>query len=114
MKAKYMMNLDKIIFEVSTTDYEKNIENVTKALVNLQKYYEIENGFMFSKPMSRFGWTFFKLWLKPNLHSKIDEHFSDMIKKAKGSKQNEKFHNFMSDFFLSKDCSVKLKLIEED
>ncbi len=108
------MNINKIIFEISTTDYEKNIENVTKALANLQKYYEIENGFLFGKPISRFGWTFFKLWLNPNLHFKIDEHFSDMIKKAKGSKQNEKFHNFMSDFFLSKDCSVKLKLIEED
>ncbi len=109
MKTKCkMMNLNKIILEISTTDYEKNIENVTKALVNLQKYYEIENGFLFSKPISRFGWTFFKLWLNPNLHSKIDEHFSDMIKKAKGSKQNEKFRNFMSDFFLSKDCSVKL------
>ena len=75
--------------------------------------YKIENGFLFNKPVSRFGWTFFKLWLKPNLHSKIDEHFSDMIKKTKGRKQNEKFCNFMSDFFLSKGCSVKLKLIEE-
>jgi len=36
-----------------------------------------------------------------------------MIKKAKGRKQNEKFLNFISDFFLSKGCSVKLKLIEE-
>ena len=114
MKAKYkIMTLNEIIFEISITDYEKNIENVTKALDDLQKHYKIENGFLFSKPMSRFGWTFFKLWLKPNLHSKIDEHFSDMIKKAKGRKQNEKFCNFMSDFFLSKGCSVKLKLIEE-
>ena len=109
-----IMNPDKIIFEVSTTDYEKNFKNLSKVLDDLQKYYEIEDGFLFSKPMSRFGWTFFKLWLKPNLHLKINEHFSDMIKKAKGSKQNEKFRNFMSDFFLSKDCSVKLKLIEED
>lgn len=115
MKVKYkMMNLNKIIFEVSTIDYDLNFKNVSQVLDDLQKYYEIENGFLFSKPMSRFGWTFFKLWLKPNLHSKIDEHFSDMIRKAKGSKQNEKFRNFMSDFFLSKGCNVKLKLIEED
>jgi len=105
------MTLNEIIFEISIADNEKKIENVTKALDDLQKHYEIKNGFRFSKPMSRFGWTFFKLWLKPNLHSKIDEHFSDMIKKAKGRKQN--FLNFMSDFFLSKGYSVKLKLIEE-
>ena len=102
-----------IIFEVSTTNYDKDIEFVTNALEDLQKLCETENGYKFSKPVSRFGWTFFKLWLKPNLHSKIDEHFSDMIKKAKGRKQNEKFLNFMSDFFLSKGFSVKLKLIEE-
>ena len=61
MKAKYMiMTLNEIIFEISITDYEKNIKNVTKALDDLQKHYKIEDGFLFSKPMSRFGWTFFK------------------------------------------------------
>ncbi len=103
-----------IIFEVSTTNYEKDIELVTKALEDLQKLCDIDNGYKFSKPVSRFGWTFFKLWIKPNLHLKIDAEFSDMIKKAKGRKQNEKFSNFMSDFFASKECSVKLKITEED
>jgi len=64
--------------------------------------------------VSRFGWTFFKLWITPNLHLKIDEEFSDMIKKAKGRKQNEKFTNFMSDFFTSRECNVKLKIAKED
>ena len=104
----------KIIFEVSTTNYDKDIEFVTNALEELQKLCETDNGYQFSKPMSRFGWTFFKLWIKPNLLLKIDEKFSDMIKKAKGSKHNEKFSNFMSDYFTSKDCTVKLKIIEED
>ena len=104
----------KIIFEVSTTNYDKDIEFVTTALDDLQKLCETDNGYQFSKPMSRFGWTFFKLWIKPNLFLKINEKFSDMIKKTKGSKQNEKFTNFMSDFFSSKECNVKLKLTEED
>ena len=104
----------KIIFEVSTTNYDKDIEFVTTALEDLQKLCEINDGYQFSKPMSRFGWTFFKLWIKPNLLLKIDEKFSDMIKKAKGSKQNEKFTNFMSDFFASRECNVKLKFTEED
>ncbi|MEE9511500.1 MAG: hypothetical protein V3V38_00440 [Nitrosopumilaceae archaeon] len=103
-----------IIFEVSTTNYDKDIEFVTNALEDLQKLCETENGYKFSKPVSRFGWTFFKLWITPNLHLKIDAEFSDMIKKAKGRKQNEKFTNFMSDFFASKECSVKLKITEED
>ncbi len=103
-----------IIFEVSTTNYDKDIEFVTNALEDLQKLCETKNGFKFGKPVSRFGWTFFKLWITPNLHLKIDAEFSDMIKKAKGRKQNEKFTNFMSDFFASKECSVKLKITEED
>ena len=103
-----------IIFEVSTTNYEKDIELVTKALEDLQKLCDIDNGYKFSKPVSRFGWTFFKLWITPNLHLKIDAEFSDMIKKAKGRKQNEKFTNFMSDFFASKECNVKLKIAKED
>ncbi len=103
-----------ILFEISTTDYEKNKEFVTKALDDLQKLCEINDGYQFSQPTSRFGWTFFKLWLKPNLFLKIDENFSDKIKKAKGRKQNVKFSNFMTDFFVSNGCDVKLKLIEED
>ncbi len=103
-----------IIFEVSTTNYDKDIEFVTNALEDLQKLCDIDNGYKFSKPVSRFGWTFFKLWITPNLHLKIDEEFSDMIKKAKGRKQNEKFTNFMSDFFASKECNVKLKIAKED
>ena len=104
----------KNIFEVSTTDYEKNKELVSKALEDLQKLCETIDGYQFSQPMSRFGWTFFKLWIKPNLFLKIDENFSDKIKHAKGSKQNEKFTNFMTDFLVSSGCDVKLKLIEED
>jgi len=103
-----------IIFEVSTTNYDEDIELVTNALEDLQKLCDIDNGFKFGKPVSRFGWTFFKLWITPNFFFKIDEEFSDMIKKAKGRKQNEKFTNFMSDFFSSKECSVKLKITEED
>ena len=102
------------IFEISTTDYKKNKEFVSKALEDLQNLCEIKDGYLFSKPMSRFGWTFFKLWLKPNLFLKINENYSDMIKKAKGNKQNQKFSNFLADFFLSNGCDVKLKLIEED
>jgi hypothetical protein len=35
-----------------------------------------------------------------------------MIKKAKGSKSEEKFTNFLSDYFQSQGCKAKIKLIE--
>lgn len=40
--------------------------------------------------------------------------FSDMIDKSKGRKNDEKFTNFMIDFFNSRDCKIKLKLLESD
>ena len=104
----------KTIFEVSSKDYEKDKELVKKALTELENLCEVSDSYEFSKPMSRFGWTFFKLWLKPALFQKIDEKFADMIKKAKGNKHDEKLTNFMTDFFSSRGCNVKLKLLETD
>ena len=42
----------------------------------------------------------------------MEDEFADMIKKSKGGKPAEKFIDFLSKFFESNDCNVKLKLIE--
>lgn len=104
--------MTQVIFEVGTTNYEDDKLSIIKALSHLQTHCEVSDGYELAKPISRFGWTFFKLWLKPNLLLQIEEKFPDMIKKAKGHSHNEKFTNFMSDFFSSRGCSVKLKLLE--
>ena len=104
----------KTVFEVSTTQYDEDKIIIIKALSHLQTLCEISDAYQLGKPVSRFGWTFFPLWLKPNLLTKIDEKFTDMIKKAKGSKSDEKFTNFMTDFFQSRGCKIKLKLVETD
>jgi len=46
--------------------------------------------------------------------TKIEEKFSDMIKKSKGRKNDDKLTNFMIDFFESRDCKIKLKLVGSD
>ena len=68
------------------------------------------NGYVLSEPTSKFGWTFFKIAFKPNLQNGIEEKFSDMISKYRWSNQQEKFVKFMSDYFHSRDCDVKVKL----
>lgn len=103
----------KIIFEVGTTQYEEDKMSMIKALSHLQTLCETPDAYQLGKPISRFGWTFFSLWLKPNLITQIEERFSDMISKSKGRKNDEKFTNFMVDFFNSRDCKIKLKLVEE-
>lgn len=102
----------KTVLEISAINYDQEKECITKALDELQNLCKVEGGYHLSNPMSRFGWTFFKIWLRPNLLFCINEKFADMIKKSKGQKSEEKFSRFMSDFFESRGCNVKLKLVE--
>ena len=68
------------------------------------------NGYSLSEPSTKFGWTFFKLAFKPNLQNGIEEKFSDMISKYQWSDQSQKFVKFMTDYFNSKGCDVKIKM----
>jgi len=104
----------KTIFEISTTQYDEDKIQIIKALSHLQTLCEVSDAYHLGKPISRFGWTFFPLLLKPTLLTRLEEKFSDMIKKAKGRKTDEKLTNFMIDFFESRGCKIKLKLVESD
>ena len=101
-------------FQISSTRYDDDKIIIIKALSHLQTLCEIADGYQLGNPVTRFGWTFVPLWIKPNLLSKIEEKFSDMIKKSKGRKNEEKITNFMINFFESRDCKIKLKLVEVD
>jgi len=81
-------------------------------MLDLEKLCEIEHSFHIGSPMSRFGWTFFELMIKTSLINGIDKKFSDMIRRAKGTKQNEKLTNFLADFFASRGCQIKLKILD--
>jgi hypothetical protein len=100
------------VFEISSIDYLEDKRLINNALSDMAAQCGLQNDFEFGNPVSRFGWTFFKLWIKTNLQSQINEKFFDMIKKAKGSKSEEKFTNFLSDYFQSQGCKAKIKLIE--
>jgi hypothetical protein len=102
------------IFQISSTQYDEDKILIIKALSHIQTLCEISDGYQLGKPVTKFGWTFVPLMIKSNLLFKIEEKFSDMIKKSKGRKNNEKLTNFMIDFFESRDCKLKLKLVESD
>ena len=70
------------------------------------------NGYLLSQPSSKFGWSFFKLSLKPELENAIREEFSEMIDRYRWSNKNEKFTKFMSDYFRSKGCELELKKVD--
>ena len=99
------------IFEIASTSYDDDLFKIKKALSHLQTTCEITDGYLLGEPTSKFGWTFCQLLLKPAFSSNIEKKFADMIQKYKG-KQEEKYTDFMQDFFLARDCKIKLKLLE--
>ena len=102
-----------VYFEISTTKYDEDIKIIQLALTKMSALCNIDKGFMFGKPISKFGWTFFQLIIEQELCFEIESKFSDMIKKCKGSKQDEKFTEFISRYFESKGCNVKVKMVKD-
>ena len=70
------------------------------------------NGYAFSEPSSKFGWTFFKLSFRPNLQNGIEEKFADMLNKYRLNTQSQKFTKFMTDYFQSKGCNIRIKMLD--
>ena len=100
-------------FEISTTKYKEDIKLVQVTMSKMAAVWNIAVGFKFGEPTSRFGWTFFQLLIDQDLYSGIEDKFSDMIKKSKVNNADEKFLNFMSRYFETRGCSVKLKMIND-
>jgi len=69
------------------------------------------NGYSLSEPSSKFGWTFFKLSFNSNLQNGIEEKFADMLNKYKLNNQSQKFTQFIADYFQTKGCKVKIKML---
>ena len=102
-----------VYFEISTSKYEEDIKIIQIALTKMSALCNVDKGFMFGEPISKFGWTFFQLIIEQELYFEIESKFSDMIKKCKGSKQDEKFIEFISRYFESKGCNVKVKIVKD-
>ena len=100
-------------FEISTTKYKEDIKLVHVAMSKMAAVCNIAAGFKFGEPTSRLGWTFFQLLIDQDLYSGIEDKFSDMIEKSKGNNADEKFLNFMSSYFETRGCSVKLKMTND-
>ena len=99
-------------FEIGTTNYEEDIKTMQLAMTKMAAVCNIATGFRFGDPTSKFGWTFFQLFMDQELYVAIEDKFADMIKKTKGDKPDEKFINFLGMYFESKGCNVKVKVVK--
>ena len=102
-----------VIFEVSTTKYETDKELVVSVMKDLQSFCGVSDGFLLSNPMEKFGWTFFKILFKSDLLSGMQEKFGTQILNTKGKTFQEKFSDFVIKFFESKNCKIRMKLVED-
>ena len=102
-----------VIFEVSTTKYETDKELVTLVMKDLQSSCGVTDGFLLSNPVEKFGWTFFKILFKNELLAGMQEKFGTHMINAKGKAFQEKFTDFVTKFFESKNCKIRMKLVED-
>jgi len=101
------------VFELSTTKYDKDLQLIEVAMNKVSALCNIDKGFKFGEPVSCFGWTFFSIFIDQELYFGIQDKFTDLIKRSKGDKQHEKFANFLSSYFESRGCNVKVKLTKD-
>ena len=97
------------VFELSTTKYDKDSPLLEVAMNKVASLGNIDKGFKFGEPVSHFGWTFFSIIIDQELYFGIQDKFTDLIKRSKGDKQHGKFANFLSSYFESHGCNVKVK-----
>lgn len=107
------MSTRSIVFEISTTKYETDNELVTSVMKDLQLSCGISDGFLLGSPIEKFGWTFFKILFKNELLVGIQEKFGTQIMNTKGNAFQEKFSDFVTKFFESKNCKIRMKLVED-
>src|SRR5207249_901433 len=112
MRAIFM-NGRSTILEIATTKYETDRELVSSAMDSLQTLCGIKDGFLISNPMERFGWAFFKILFKVELLLAMQQKLADQIAISKGKKHEDKFINFLINFFEYNNCKVKVKLLED-
>ncbi len=100
----------KLVLEVGSTNYADDLLLIKKSLSHIETLVGSYNGYSISEPTSKFGWTFFKLAFKVDLQSAIEEKFSNMICNYPSNNPSQKFAKFISDYFNSKGCKVKIKI----
>ena len=101
-----------IVLEIGTKNYSDDALAIKKAMSHLESLVGGYAGYIISEPSTKFGWTFFKLAFKANLQTGIEKEFSDMLQKYRWSDQSQKFAKFMEDYFNSRNCKVKVKIVD--
>jgi len=69
--------------EICTTKYDDDIQSLKLEMNKLAAECNLDGGFKIGEPISKFGWTFFEMFVQNDLYYGIEDKFSDLIKKCK-------------------------------
>ena len=97
-------------FELSTRSYEKEIPLVRKAMIDLEGFCKIQDGYTIGEPFTKAGWTFFTIKLSHELASFIEK--SGLMKGAAGYRIGEQLTNFLGHYLESKGVQARIKKID--
>ena len=101
-----------VSLEVAGHDYTGDKLAIKMALSHMESLIGIYNGYSAGPPSERFGWTFFTLSISPEFQAGIESKFADMLAGyAKESDPGKRLALFLSDYFKSRNCDVRIKTI---
>ena len=100
------------LFQLSTRNYDKEINLVKKAMEELESICKVKNGYEIGEPVSKVGWTFFNIQLSSEMTSVIEK--SGMMEGALGFRISEQLKNFLGHFLETKGSQVRIKKIDYD
>ena len=100
----------KPLFELSTRIYDKEIELVKKAMIDLESICNVKDGYEIGEPFTKAGWTFFNLQISSELSDIIEK--SGMLEGALGYRISEQLKNFLGHFLESKGSQIRIKKID--
>lgn len=109
-----MPQAEGISFEIAGHDYTGDKLSIKMALSHMESLVGIYNGYSIGPPSERFGWVFFTLSIKPDFQIGVESEFSDMLARYTKERRGDRlqiFTMFLSDYFDSRKCSVKVKLV---
>ena len=52
--------------------------------------------------------------MKADFHMSLEQEFADQVAKSKGSKPEEKFMTFLTNYLENNGCKIKLKLMQSN
>jgi hypothetical protein len=98
------------LFQLSTRKYEKEIELVKKAMIELENICNVKDGYEIGEPFTKAGWTFFDLQISSEMADIIEK--SGMLEGALGYRIAEQLKNFLGHFLESKGSQVRIKKMD--